>query len=73
MMNRGNALEPAFLDDKDRGYFIATLGEACAKTTMTLKWIAAELPMRAWTHVSNLLSQRRQRQKNNQSHKSVNH
>jgi hypothetical protein len=26
---------------------------------MTLKWIAAELAMGTWTHVSNLLSQRR--------------
>jgi REP element-mobilizing transposase RayT len=31
-----------------------------AETTMTLKWIAAQLQMGAWTHVSNLLSQRRQ-------------
>jgi len=30
------------------------------ETTMTLKWIAAELQMGAWTHVSNLLSQQRQ-------------
>ena len=30
-----------------------------AETTMTLKWIAAELQMGAWTHVSNLLSRRR--------------
>jgi REP element-mobilizing transposase RayT len=29
------------------------------ETTMTLKWIAAELQMGAWTHVSNLLSQHR--------------
>ena len=29
------------------------------KTTMTLKWIAGELCMRAWAHVSNLLSQAR--------------
>jgi len=29
------------------------------KTTMTLKWIAGELCMGAWTHVSNLLSQAR--------------
>jgi hypothetical protein len=27
------------------------------ETTMTLKWIAGELHMGAWTHVSNLLSQ----------------
>jgi len=34
-----------------------------AETTMTLKWIADELQMSAWTHVSNLLSrQRRKRQ-----------
>lgn len=43
-----------------------------AETTMTLKWIAAELQMGAWTHVSNLLSQRRQRQRNKRSHKGVN-
>ena len=30
------------------------------ETTMTLKWIAAELHMGAWTHVSNLLSRQRQ-------------
>jgi REP element-mobilizing transposase RayT len=29
------------------------------ETTMTLKWIAAELQMGAWTYVSNLLSNRR--------------
>jgi len=29
------------------------------KTTMTLKWIAGELHMGTWTHVSNLLSQAR--------------
>jgi len=39
------------------------------ETTMTLKWIAGELRMGAWTHVSNLLSQRRQR-KSRQSVKS---
>ena len=33
------------------------------KTTMTLKWIAGELYMGAWTHVSNLLSQARRGQK----------
>ena len=32
-----------------------------AETTMTLKWIAAELQMGVWTHVSNLLSQQRRR------------
>src|SRR6266481_3482203 len=36
------------------------LGE---KTTMTLKWIAGELYMGAWTHVSNLLSQARRGKK----------
>jgi hypothetical protein len=30
-----------------------------AETTMTLKWIAGELHMGAWTHVSNLLSLQR--------------
>ena len=33
------------------------------KTTMTLKWIAGELYMGAWTHVSNLLSQGRRGKK----------
>jgi REP element-mobilizing transposase RayT len=33
------------------------------ETTMTLKWIAAELQMGAWTYVSNLLTQSRPRQK----------
>ena len=33
------------------------------ETTMTLKWIAAELQMGAWTHVSNLLSARRKKAK----------
>jgi putative transposase len=31
------------------------------ETTMTLRWIAAELHMGAWTHVSNLLSRKRSR------------
>ena len=34
-----------------------------AETTMTLKWIAAELQMGVWTHVSNLLSLRRRQRK----------
>jgi len=34
-----------------------------AETTMTLKWIAEELQMGAWTHVSNLLSRQRRRRK----------
>ena len=42
------------------------------ETTMTLKWIAAELQMGAWTHVSNLLSQRRRRQNNPKTRYSVN-
>jgi len=33
------------------------------KTTRTLKWIAGELYMGAWTHVSNLLSQARRGKK----------
>ena len=33
------------------------------ETTMTLKWVARELHMGAWTHVSNLLSQKRQQPK----------
>jgi hypothetical protein len=33
------------------------------KTTMTLLWIAGELYMGAWTHVSNLLSQARRGKK----------
>ena len=37
------------------------------ETTMTLKWIAAELAMGVWTHVSNLLSQRRQGAANKQA------
>ena len=31
-MNRGDRREPIFLDDKDRGQFLQTLGEACQKT-----------------------------------------
>ena len=34
-----------------------------AETTMTLKWIARELQMRAWTHVSDLLSRQRRKPK----------
>ncbi len=34
-----------------------------AETTMTLKWIAAELQMGAWTHVSNLLSAQQRKRK----------
>jgi len=33
------------------------------ETTMTLKWVAKELHMGTWTHVSNLLSQERRRRK----------
>ena len=32
VMNRGDRREPIFQDDKDREFFLATLGEACAKT-----------------------------------------
>jgi len=32
-----------------------------AETTMTLKWIAGELQMGTWTHVSNLLSKQRRK------------
>ena len=31
-MNRGDRREPIFVDDTDRGCFLATLAEACAKT-----------------------------------------
>src|SRR5437899_1750317 len=34
-----------------------------AETTMRLKWIAGELQMGAWTHVSNLLSRQRRKRK----------
>ena len=34
-----------------------------ADTTLTLKWIAEELQMGAWTHVSNLLSRQRRERK----------
>ncbi len=33
------------------------------QTTMTLKWIAEELQMGAWMHVSNLLSRQRRKRK----------
>jgi REP element-mobilizing transposase RayT len=33
------------------------------ETTMTLKWVAKELHMGAWTHVSNLLSRERKRRR----------
>lgn len=33
------------------------------ETTMTLKWVAEELHMGAWTHVSNLLSRERRRKR----------
>ena len=33
------------------------------ETTMTLKWVAEELHMGAWTHVSNLLSRERKRRR----------
>ena len=32
VMNRGDCREPIFRDDEDRRRFVATLGEACAKT-----------------------------------------
>lgn len=41
---------------------VAIAGRLRTETTMTLKWIAAELRMGAWTHVSNLLSRQRQHQ-----------
>ena len=34
-----------------------------AETTKTLKWIAKELHMGAWTHVSNLVSHHRRKAK----------
>ena len=34
-----------------------------AETAMRLKWIAGELQMGAWTHVSNLLSRQRRKRK----------
>lgn len=33
VMNRGDHREPIFVDDQDRQRFVATLGEACAKTS----------------------------------------
>lgn len=42
------------------------------ETTMTLKWIAAELQMGSWTYVSNLLSQRRRAETPPQRRTSVN-
>jgi len=33
VMNRGDRREPIFKDDQDRERFLATLGEACAKTS----------------------------------------
>jgi putative transposase len=38
-------------------------GRLRTETTMTLKWIAKELEMGAWTHVSNLLSKQRRKRK----------
>lgn len=38
-----------------------------AETAVTLKWIAAELHMGTWTHVSNLLAQPEQTDKHNQT------
>jgi len=32
VINRGDRREPIFKDDEDRRRFLATLGEACAKT-----------------------------------------
>ena len=32
LMNRGDRREPIFRDDEDRECFLATLGQACAKT-----------------------------------------
>ena len=32
VMNRGDRRDPIFADDKDRGRFVETLGEACART-----------------------------------------
>ena len=32
VMNRGDRREPIFKDERDRGVFVAVLGEACEKT-----------------------------------------
>src|ERR1017187_4335252 len=36
VLNRGDRRELIFLDDEDRQRFVATLGEACAKTAVDL-------------------------------------
>lgn len=39
VLNRGDRREAIFVDEEDRQYFLATLGEACAK----IGWQAHEL------------------------------
>ena len=51
---------------------VRAAGRLRAETTMTLKWIAQELHMGAWTHVSKLLSQRRQPPKSKRRRNCVN-
>ena len=41
----------------------ARLRAETAETAVTVKWIAAELQMGAWTHVSNMLSRQRRKPK----------
>ena len=48
VMNRGDQREDIFRDDQDRQKFLATLGEACAKT----EWqMARELERLGWDEV----------------------
>ena len=63
VMNRGKRLNwtESELRQRRKGdpKKVRIAGRSREKTTMTLKWIAGELYMGAWTHVSNLLSQGR--------------
>ena len=51
VMNRGDRREPIFHARKVR-----LARRVRAETSVTLKWIAAELHMGTWTHVANRLT-----------------
>ena len=62
VMNREDRREPIFRDEEDRRWFLATLGEACAKagwTAVTVKWIAERWRMGAPGYVNHLLYHQR--------------
>ena len=56
VMNRGDRRENLFRDEP-RG--LSPSGAAEKNTPLRLKWIAEDLKMNSWTHVSNLVAAKR--------------